>query len=260
MEYGVFTSAALEIANTRYWALCLYCNSDKSIIGAKLYNGVDENKTLAAICERDSLKKLTVYAYEKPDGQRYTNDSDGVFKLLGGQYQYALHDLKKIDDIELTEQYKMPSVTEAGIKKCLKEWRMGSFFREIYNGILFQMVTDKIEYVFQIRQDKCDIYCGASVNIPYDEGMFGSGQYFRLRNFDDNSAPYCKFYCNIGNDAIIREVPDFKCESGKCVSTADGLYWQLKRHSDNEIVLTGCGGDEYIYRNDAPKSEYFKTR
>ena len=43
MTYGVFTSDTLEIAQTKHWALCLYCNDDKTVIGAKLYNGTDED-------------------------------------------------------------------------------------------------------------------------------------------------------------------------------------------------------------------------
>lgn len=98
----------------------------------------------------------------------------------------------------------------------------------------------------------CNIYCGASINIPYDGGMFGSGQYFRIRNYGDNSQPFCGFYCNLGNDAVVRDVP--ACKSGECVQTPEGLYWPVKRCSDSEIVLQGCGDDEYIYRSDTVKA------
>lgn len=258
MEYGVFTSALLEVAQTRYWALCLYCNEDKSLIGAELYNGVEDKKTLAAVCRRDMKEKKTVYAYETIDDKKLTNDFEGVCKLLGKPFEYNVSELEKIDTIEITEPYSMPAVSEEGIANCLKQWRMGSVYRPIYDGMLFQMVTNKIEYVFSIQNSECNIYCGASVNIPYDEGMFGGGQYFRIRNYADNSAPYCRFECRLGMPIDQKEVKKIQCESGKCTTTPDGLYWPLKRYDDNEIVLSGCGGDEYIYNRDQIKSEYFK--
>lgn len=58
MKLGVFTSPHLETAVSGIWAICLYCSDDKSVIGARLYRGTPENKTLAAICElyNDSKK------------------------------------------------------------------------------------------------------------------------------------------------------------------------------------------------------------
>ena len=31
---------------------------------------------------------------------------------------------------------------------------------------------------------------------PFDLGMFGGGQFFRVRNWQDNSEPFCRFFCN----------------------------------------------------------------
>lgn len=263
MEYGVFTSSLLEVAQTRHWALCFYCNEDKSVIGAELYNGVEDKKTLAAVCRRDRKENKTVYAYEtigdqKFSDQKFSNDFEGVCKLLRKPFAYNVSELKKIDTIEITEPYIMPTVSEQGIANCLKQWRMGAVYRPIYDGMLFQMVTNKIEYVFSIQNSECNIYCGASVNIPYDEGMFGGVQYFRIRNYADNSAPYCGFECSIGMPIDQKEVKKIQCESGKCASTPDGLYWPVKRYDEEEIVLAGCGGDEYIYNRNQEKSEYFK--
>jgi hypothetical protein len=257
MEYGVFTSNSLEIANTKFWTLCFYCNCDTTNICAELYNGINDDKTLAAICERNKAENKTVYAYETPDGKKHTNDFNGVCQKLGSSLRYDISAMIKKDNIELSEPYKMPTVADVGIEQCLKQWRMGTEYRLIYDGMMFQMVTDKIEYIFSIQNENCNIYCGASVNIPYDGGMFGSGQYFRFRNFGDNSKPFCRFHCDLGKEANVREVPKTVCESGKCTSTAQGLYWPVKRFDDNEIVLDGCGGAEYTYRNDSKKSEFF---
>ena len=258
MAYGVFTSKTLEIAESVHWALVFYARENPSVIGAELYNGTGESKTLAAVCERDMQAGRTVYAYEEPNGRRWTNDFDGVCARLGQPLTYDHHGLKQIDAINPAEPYELPTVTEAGIRQCLLLWRMGCAYRCFDGGMLFTMVTPKIEYVFSIWQEKCDLYCGASINVPMEQGMLGEEQYFRLRNYDDNSAPYCAFYSHLGDNAEWKDAAPMDCSSGTCVTTEQGIYWPLKRHTDDEIVLNGCGGDEYIYRRDGQKSEYFR--
>ena len=259
MTYGVFTSDTLEIAQTKHWALCLYCNDDKTVIGAKLYNGTDEDKALAGICERDLNNNLTFYAYEDLQGVVHSNN-EIYSSYIGTSFDYNISGMKQIDEIELSEPYEMPTVTEVGIERCLKMWRMGVNFRIFDGGMQFIMVTNKIEYVFIIREEDTDIYCGASVNIPYADGMFGSGQYFRLRNFADNSQPFCRFHSDLGGDAVVCDVPKMECISGQCNVTDKGLYWPLKSYTDDVIILCGCGGDEYKYVRTPQRSEYFKIR
>lgn len=259
MNYGVYTSMHLQIAHSRYWTFCLYCNNEKSIIGAKLYNGTDSDKTLCAITERNMNEQKTVYAYVTPNGKLYTNDSNGVLQLIGESYGYSVDNMKQIDSIEISEQHEMCTVSEAGIKECLKQWRAGTIYYANDTGILFQLITGKIEYVCSIQVEKCNIYCGASVNIPVENGMIGSNQYFRLRNYADNTEPYCRFECNLGQDIQINKVQEVVCESGTCSITSQGLFWPLKHHTDHEIVLSGCGGEEYIYNRNNSKSEYFRV-
>lgn len=134
---------------------------------------------------------------------------------------------------------------------------MGTSFISERVGFVFTMVTDKIDYVFSILETNQNIYCGASVSIPYEYGMFGSMQYFRFRNLGDNSQPFCKFQCSLGNDVAAPEVPEIACESNACLITDKGFYWPVKRFSDDEIVLHGCGGDEYCYFRNGQKSEFF---
>ena len=256
MRYGVLTSEALEIAESVHWALVFYHRAEQSVMGAELYNGTGEHKTLAAVCERDLRAGRTVYAYETPDGKRRTNDAGGVCERLGQPLNVGRQGLRRIDDIHPSEPYELPTVTEAGIRQCLLLWRMGCSYRCVDEGMIFTMVTEKIEYVFSVWPEKCDLYCGASLNVPTDQGMLGEEQYFRLRNFEDNTAPFCAFYSHLGDDAEWKE-PAVSCESGTCVTTEQGIYWPLKRHTDDEIVLDGCGGDEYVYRRDGEKSEFF---
>ncbi len=259
MEYGIFTSTTMEIAQTRFWTLCLSCNIEKSILSVELYNGMDDNKSLAAIVRRNNETNNTLYAYETPDKQVFTNDMDGVCALIGKKYQYDISEMQKNDTIQISEPYEMPCVSEKGIECCLKQWRMGTFYiNHSQDGMQFQMVTNKLEYIFMIRNENCNIYCGASINIPCEEGLFGRGQYFRIRNYGDNSQPFCQFGCNLGKAITLVKTPVFICESGTCTTTEQGIYWPVKRFNDNEIVLNGCGGEEYVYtRYNQSRSEYF---
>lgn len=256
MENGVYTSVNLEIAQTKHWAICFYCNSEKSVIGAELYYGIDDCKKLVAICKRFVEDKRTVYAYQTMDEVIFTNDYDGVYKHIGSAFEYRIEQLKKIDSINIVEPYEMATVDEKGIGFCLKQWRMGTSYDVYPNGFTFQMVTNKLEYVFSIQNDNCNIYCGASVNVSDDNGMFGSVQYFRFRNLGDNSAPFCGFICDLGKSITVPTIPETACKSGACSITNKGLYWPVKRFTNDEIVLHGCGGDEYIYRRNNPKSEF----
>ena len=156
MENGVYTSLYLEIAQTKHWAICLYCNSKKSVIGARLYNGVDDDKKLIAICERFVDDKLTVYAYQTADDVIATNDYDGVYKLIGSAFEYRIDQMKKIDSIKIVEPYEMDTVNDKGIEFCLKQWRIGTSYYNHVSGFTFQMVTNKLEYVFSIQNDNCN--------------------------------------------------------------------------------------------------------
>ena len=239
MPYGVFTSEALEIAESARWALAFYNRADQNVMGAELYSGTGESKTLVAVCERDKRAGRTVYAYEEPGGKRWTNDVEGVCKRLGKPMAYDRRSLRQIDIIQPSEPCELPTVAQAGLKRCLLLWRMGCSYRRFDGGMLFTMVTGKIEYVFSIWPEKCNLYCGASVNVPMDDGMLGEGQYFRLRNYDDNTASFCGFVSHLGGDAERKEAAPMNCGSGTCVTTEQGLFWPLKRHTDDEIVLDG---------------------
>jgi hypothetical protein len=55
-------------------------------------------------------------------------------------------------------------------------------------------------------------------------------------------------------------LPDFdvpECSTGACILTKQGYYWEVKRHTNDEIVLQGCGDDEYFYYRDVYMTERF---
>jgi len=167
----------------------------------------------------------------------------------------------KKDKIEIVpaDTY-MPSVSEKGITYCLKHWKLGNQLNISEDSVNFTMTTNKIEYVMMIRKQNDDIYCGASITIPCDAGLFGGQQYFRIRNYSDNSRPFCGFHSSLGKSADFKsdklDIPE--CSEGKCITTNQGIFFGVKRYDDNEIVLQGCGDDEYFYYRDTCMTERFK--
>ena len=60
---GVYRGSNCEIVETEKFSLMIYCSTDKNILGAKLYKGYENKKSLIAICERDMVSEKTEFAY-----------------------------------------------------------------------------------------------------------------------------------------------------------------------------------------------------
>ena len=138
-----------------------------------------------------------------------------------------------------------------------EHWRMADSYSADADHLNFFLCTGKTEYIFSIRPQDTNIYCGASYNIVFDLGMFSGGQFFRIRNYKDNSENYCRFFCDFSYEFREIDIPTEECELGKCFTTSKGLMWCVKRYTDDEIVLQGCGEDEYIYRRTDIRTEQF---
>lgn len=52
---GVYRGTNCEIVKTEKFVLMFYCFADKTILGAKLYKGYENEKHLVAICERNQI-------------------------------------------------------------------------------------------------------------------------------------------------------------------------------------------------------------
>lgn len=150
-------------------------------------------------------------------------------------------------------------MNEKGIPKCLRLWRMSDSYYATHDDFRFFLCTGKTEYIFSIKTEDTDIYCEASYNIVFDLGLFSGGQFFRIRNYKDNSEKWCSFTCDFSYEAKETKIPTDQCELGKCLLTTKGLMWCVKRYTDDEIVLQGCGNDEYTYRRTDKRTEQFTT-
>ena len=260
---GVYRSLTSEIVETEKFALVYYVVPDKNILGTKLYKGYENKKRLVAICERDQSGEKTEYAYSLEGGNSVSaiSNSDRLSSELGTAYDpIQKNSMRRLECFTVDHSdLPLPTVKEAGIPKCLTLWRMADHYHADPNWFQFFLCTGKTEYIFSIKPKDVNIYCGASYNIVFDLGLFGGGQFFRIRNYKDNSEKFCRFHCDFSYEAKEINIPTQQCEVGKCLETSKGLMWCVKRYTDDEIVLQGCGDDEYIYRRLDKRTEQFAT-
>ena len=256
---GVYRSADCEIVETEKFALMFYCSADKNILGAKLYMGYENKKRLVAICEREQRGEKTEYAYFLKDSNPHTVISNGerMASRLGEKYDPHLKaSMRRLERFAVDHSgTPLPTVKEAGIPKCLMLWRMSDSYFAHHDRFNFFLCTGRTEYIFSIQPEDVNIYCGASYNIVFDLGLFGGGQFFRIRNYRDNSEKWCFFNCDVSYEPDSFDIPTEDCELR---NTSKGPVWCVKRYTDHEIVLRGCGDDEYTYRRtDKQRMEQF---
>ena len=258
---GVYRNSNSEIVETEKFAMMLYCSPDKSILGAKLYKGFEDKKHLVAVCERNLIDEKTEYAYlvENNGPHLAIANSERLAPTLTSEYDSSQKlSMRCLESFNVDHiGNPLPKVKDAGIPKCLNLWRMCDSYHSTPDKLNFFLCTGKSEYVFSIDIENTNIYCGASYNIVFDLGLFGGGQFFRIRNYKDNSEKWCRFSCDFSYELKDIKIPTEQCELGKCIETSKGLMWCVKRYSDDEIVLQGCGDSEYIYRRTDNRCERF---
>ena len=257
---GVYRGVNCEIVETEKFALMLYRSSDKNILGTKLYKGYENKKSLVAICERDLVEEKTKYAYFVEDSAPHTaiTNSELASELGAPWNPDVKNSMRRLESFVVDHSgAPLPTVKEAGIPKCLAVWRMADSYYATHDNFNFCLCTGRTEYIFSIKFQDQNIYCGASYNIVFDLGLFSGGQFFRIRNYKDNREKWCGFHCDFSYESREIKIPTEECELGKCLRTSKGLMWCVKRYSDDEIVLQGCGDDEYTYRRTDKRSEQF---
>lgn len=255
--YGVYRGKNEELAETERFSLFMKKDPKTDALEMALYVGHGDNKTLSALCGYIPSEKRTIYAYFTEENTLVTNDKDGLAKRLGEAY-----DGKRKHLLRKTERFAMapagaalPTVSEAGIARCLTSWRTGVRFSSNEAEMRFLLCTRETEYVFSIQPKEDNIYCGASYHKVFDLGLFGGIQFFRIRHYADDTLPFCTFFASFTQQAKNVKIPTNECVLGGCVQTKEGILWCVKHYHDDEIVLQGCGEDEYIYRRDECKSE-----
>lgn len=237
---GVYKSKHSEIVVTNKYTLYFYATS-QHIFGVKLYQGFETNKSLIAIVERDDDLEKTKYAYKLED-KVYYND-ENIKQYLGEKYNANItRKMNRIEKFDTTsKKVENPKVSEIGIKKALILWRSRSVLEVDNTKLLFYITTPKKDYALTIQREYENIYCCASFNEPFDLGLRGGMQNFRIRSYN-GEAKNKELWCNSGYDFITNY------EKNKIEYSVE---WLVKRYTDDEIILKGCSEDEYKYsRND----------
>ena len=241
---GVYKSKNSEIVVTNKYTLYFYASS-KHLFGVKLYKGFENNKSLIAIVERDDNLKITKYAYKFED-KVYSND-ENIKQYVGEIYDSII--IRKINRIEkfdtTSQRIENPKVSEIGIRKALIIWRSRSILEVDDEKLEFFITTPKKDYAFTIRRDNDNIYCCASFNEPFDLGMRGGIQNFRIRNYSgeiENKDSWCNSWCNF--------ITNYEEQKKEYI-----FEWLVKKYTDDEIILNGCSGDEYRYTRNSNYDE-----
>ncbi len=261
---GVYKSGCCEVVETEMFALVYYSSHNDTVLGTRLYAEFDGQKRLYAVCEYNKSDKSIGYAYIAGEQSNAVcaNDEDLKSKLEQVYDEQRKKNMKRTEIFYVNHgTVSMPTVKDAGIKKCLMAWRMSDSIRATEKFFRFTLCTGNTDYNFSIEPRDTNIYCGIFYDIPFDLGMLGSRQFFRIRNYKDNSEPWCQFFSDLGYECRVEnvDIPTEKCELGKCVNTSEGIMWGIKRYTDDQIVLQGCGDDEYTYNriNDSRKEIFY---
>ena len=244
---GIYRSNDSEIVETEKFAYVVYSSDSGNILGAKLYSGMHDKKKLCAVCERDMVNSVTRYAYSCED--KFVGNDERLQGMLGEKYDTSRKkSMKRLEKFFVDHRKRsQPKVSEAGIKGSLLSWKRISQFQTSNYGLHFELYTGTNDYVFTIDLYETNIYCGASYSDVFDMGIMGRVQYFRLRNFRDNSAPFCQF---IGDFSYISDHKPVRFDIGEkspACAADENHIWTVKRYNDDEIVVQGCGGEEYVY-------------
>ena len=241
---GVYKSRNAEIVVTNKYSLYFYASS-KHIFGVKLYQGFENKKSLIAVVERDDDLAKTKYAYKYRD-KLYYND-ENIKEYIGEKFDpFITKKMNRIEKFYTTSQkITNPKVSEVGIRKALIIWRAQSSLEVDDTQFIFIITTPKKDYAFTIQRENENIYCCASFNEAFDLGLRGGMQNFRIRNYN-GEIENKESWCTSGYDFITNY------ENNKIEYT---IEWLVKRYTDDEIILDGCSGDEYIYTRNSNYDE-----
>lgn len=284
---GVYRKDCSEIIETEKFALHYFLKS-KHVMGVYVYEGNGNDKKIISAVEKDVENDTIRYIYTYNDEKGIkktvgtvkdnviitaenvqTPSSENPFSTQNVDYDlgYLLNqsfDRSVLSKMNCLEHFwinhgdsYIPTVTEAGIKQCLLEWRKGLSVYTSDHHFTINISTGKTEYTYGIQTENNNIYCGISYNIPFELGMRSYGQFYRLRNEGDNTAPYCQFFADFDYQMPQETIFAGEISLGQHCTIDNRHVWFVKQYENEKIVLAGCGGEEYIYERNDEKCERF---
>lgn len=261
---GIYRKKDILIAETERIAILYRDGGD--VLYAELYEGMQENKTLRGTVEYDLKSKKAKYAYSD-DAGKITANFDAK-NTIGRKF-----DRKQLDGMKRIETFlvdrdknPLPTVPEAGFKTCLTKWRTGTRFycRE---GIIFACIyINGFEYAFHmVPQNQENIYCSIIAIEAFELGTCVGKQYYRLRNYGDNTSNFAVSFSHI-NDELKRVcLPSGEngIDFSELCTVIDNTSGQKKlekinRYTDNQITVSNCGDELDYFRDDPDMIERFE--
>lgn len=247
-----------ERCETGKYCLILCEEENGNRLAMRLFAKNEDRARCIAACIHTKRDGVTRYAYLA--GNRTIQSDSTADTLLRIPLPTVTEPTEVLTAFDVFDADKVPhphpTVSESGIAHCLTLWRAVSVCTATPEAFFFSLCAGDTEYIFSIDPGHKSIYCGASFNYPIALGMMAGGQYFRIRAYEDNTAPFCGFHADFSYLAQKPAIPFDTLVLGACREDIRPLVWTVKRYHDDEIVLAGCGGDEYTYRRNPPCDEY----
>lgn len=269
--YGNYIGEFIEVIIIKKYTIIYKYNAPKNTLESYLL--YTDNFKCIGICfsetdMRDNMWRLMIdknnpekirYACGIDDNNTYATDDELKsilgkenfisFNELNGEYEITLYDGNSYT-AEKHETYENGEIipkdmdaTADNLGECLREWFLGVVQYTDFNKpeIRVEINTPKHMYIFLISHGF--LYCRAATYSTCNQG------FFFLQNFRQN------FHNKEGLSMMIKDNRDALKDAAifmdetlfdpKACVIAYGIYWSVSSFEKDEIILHGCGGEEY---------------
>jgi len=172
---------------------------------------------------------------------------------------------EQIEKIQVCNFKIGEKATEDSIGKCLTKWNLGSGFLEDdkENNFTTEITTNKHSYLFTLTKWNNDkiLYCRAAKIKSNNKGSIFAQNIRLMKNSNEFTAKMAENNSIISKENILIQDHLFNPKSCVFINGGEEIYWSVKEFSEDEIILNGCGGEEYKHSRPKTKSEnyeYFK--
>ena len=158
--------------------------------------------------------------------------------------------MEPAEKLVVVDPYDPPKAKKKNTGRCLQEWPLGSRLMKDGAGrtIGVEVITNRHSYVFTFSPM---VYCRAARIRSDNNGMVFAQNIRLMRKPAEFTAVMAENNLKTAGEPLT--IVDSLFDPKVCVYTDDEIYWSLKKRSKEEIILNGCGGEDYIHRR--PKKD-----
>ncbi len=244
-EYrGVWASDDAEAVVTD--SVCIFF--EKSPTGLRAYLDIPSQNIHSKTALKDS-----VFVTETSSPIVLSMEKTGEKSLLriGNKLMEQVEALTTCDSYERS----IPASSD-DIGRCLQEWRLGSDFGRMEQGVACEVNTNRHMFVYMVTPFMTYIRAAATANNNNGTLFF---QNIRMMRNENTGEMTCYFAPD--NARFTREnlsIDNSKFQPGTCTFGPDGgIYWSFISFTPDQIQINGCGETYYVNRNNVLK-EYFR--